>query len=217
MKSQFQPKLSILPAAQRRLWAELSDVPSSFVLCGGTAIALHLGHRSSVDFDFFAPHGFDPDVLFDQIGFLRDSKPIQKSANTLTCAVDRGGIINVSFFGTPSMRLINPPTVSSDNDVRIASLLDLAGMKAAVVQKRPEAKDYIDLDAIIEQTGIGLPTALAAAKLLYGAKFNPALTLKSLCFYGDGNLYDVPPEAQGRLVAAVKNVDANALPSIDRP
>ena len=45
--------LTILPSAQRRLWDELRDVPETFILYGGTAIALQIGHRHSVDFDFF--------------------------------------------------------------------------------------------------------------------------------------------------------------------
>jgi hypothetical protein len=49
----FAPRLEILPPAQRKLWNELSETPREFVLYGGTALALHLGHRHSVDFDFF--------------------------------------------------------------------------------------------------------------------------------------------------------------------
>ena len=45
--------LEILPATQKRLWEELTDVPKQFILFGGTAIALYLGHRDSIDFDFF--------------------------------------------------------------------------------------------------------------------------------------------------------------------
>jgi hypothetical protein len=70
----------------------------------------------------------------------------------------------VSFFGTPTIQLVEPPHVAHDNKLRIASLVDLAGMKAAVVQKRAEAKDYVDLDAIIRETEIDLPTALSAAR-----------------------------------------------------
>ena len=54
MEEIFHPRLDILPPEQRRLWNELGSVPTEFVLYGGTAIALHLGHRDSVDFDFFA-------------------------------------------------------------------------------------------------------------------------------------------------------------------
>ncbi len=48
----------------------------------------------------------------------------------------------------------------------VASLLDLAGTKVAVVQKRAEAKDYLDIDVLIRH-GIDLPTALAAGRIVY--------------------------------------------------
>jgi hypothetical protein len=50
---EFLTHLEVLPAAQRRLWSEFSEVADEFVLYGGTALALHLGHRHSIDFDFF--------------------------------------------------------------------------------------------------------------------------------------------------------------------
>ena len=215
MSTTFEPKLSILSEQQRRLWAELGDVPGSFVLCGGTAVALHLGHRTSVDFDFIASEEFDPDVLYVKTPFLKDSTALQKSANTLTCLVDRGGPVQISFFGASTIRLIEPPHVAPDNDLKIASLVDLAGMKAAVVQKRAEAKDYLDLDAIIVQGLVDLPGALAAGKAIYGRAFNPEITLKSLCYFSDGNLSTLPREVQDRLAAAVKSVDLDHLPELD--
>src|SRR3972149_3224347 len=149
MAAKFKPELQLLQGPQRRLWGELRDVPGSFVLCGGTAVALHLGHRQSVDFDFLGSAEFDPDALYHEIPFLKGTQPLQKSASTLTCLVDRGGPVRVSFFGAPTVRLIESSLVAPDNGLRVASLLDLAGMKAAVVQKRAEAKDYLDLDAML--------------------------------------------------------------------
>jgi hypothetical protein len=198
------------------LWDELKSVPSTFVLCGGTAVALQLGHRSSVDFDFISEAEFDSDKLQAEIPFLEGIRPAQKSANTLTCVVDRNGPVQVSFFGTPSIRLIATPHVAEDNHLRVASLLDLAGMKAAVVQKRAEAKDYIDLDAIIQNTEIDLPTALAAATVLYGAAFNPELTLRSLSYFGDGSLPTLAGAIRDRLAKAVVAVDLSRLPPIVR-
>jgi len=215
LASEIELNLTVLPEAQRRLWGELRAVPSQFVLCGGTAIAIQLGHRASLDFDFIAPEEFDPDSLHDSTDFLEGSKVIQKAASTLTCQVDRQGPIQVSFFGTPTLRLIERPLVAADNGLRIATLLDLSGMKAAVVQKRAEAKDYLDLDAIIIKGGIDLSVALAAASAMYGSKFNPELTLKSLCYFGDGNLNTLPHETQDRLAAAVCAVDLKQLPRID--
>jgi Nucleotidyl transferase AbiEii toxin, Type IV TA system len=216
MAPTFEPKLSALQEPQRRLWPELADVPGTFVLCGGTAVALQLGHRRSIDFDFIAAEVFDPDTLYATTPFLRGSKAVQKSAGTLTCVVERGGPVQVSFFGVPTLRFVEAPRVATDNGLQVASLLDLAGMKAAVVQKRAEAKDYLDLDAIINQGKIDLPTALAAARAIYGPVFNPELTLKSLCYFGDGNLPTLRREVQDRLAVAVKAVDCDKLPSVGR-
>ena len=60
-------ELSILPEPQLLLWEELAITPGKFVLYGGTAIALQLGHRESVDFDFFTDQTFDPQSLYDEI------------------------------------------------------------------------------------------------------------------------------------------------------
>lgn len=55
------PRLDVLPAAQRTLWGKLADVARfPFVLYGGTAVALYLGHRESVDFDFSSHRAFQP-------------------------------------------------------------------------------------------------------------------------------------------------------------
>ncbi len=215
MAIDFQPNLSILEAAQKRLWSELIDVPSKFVLCGGTAVALRLGHRSSIDFDLFGTEVFDPDVLYDSIPFLDQSRVIQKSGSTLTCLVDRGGPVQVSFFGVPNIKLTQTPSIVSENDLRVASLLDMAGLKAAVVQKRAEAKDYIDIDAILVQGEINLPQALSAGKLIYGSSFHPQNTLKALSYYEDGNLKTLSAEVKSRLAAAVKAVNLDRLPQLN--
>jgi hypothetical protein len=209
----FEPKLEILPDAQRALWPELAAIPAEFVLCGGTAIAVQLGHRQSVDFDFFGSRAFDPAQLYATVPLLDGSTILQQAANTLTCRVDRGDPVIVSFFGVPTLRRVAAPLIAHDNNLRIASLLDLAGMKAAVVQQRAEAKDYIDLHALLG-AGIGLPTALAAAGVIYGERFNPQLTLKALSFFGDGDLPSLPTSMQQRIIGAVRSVDLDQLPML---
>lgn len=95
---------------------------------------------------------------------MAGAKVIQRDANTLSFIVDRGGPVKVSFFGVPNLARLAPPHVAKDTGLQVASLLDLAGTKASVVQLRAEAKDYMDIDALITLGGIGLPTAVAAAR-----------------------------------------------------
>ena len=211
--SLFSPKLEILPVPQRRLWDELAAIPDAFTLYGGTAIALHLGHRDSIDFDFFGKEHFDPDRLLGSLAFLSRPEIIQRKADALTVRVDRGGPVLVSFFATPHLGRIEAAAVSPDNRLKLASLIDLAGMKADVVQKRAEGKDYLDIDAILS-AGIDLPHALSAARIIQGPGFNPQITLKALSFFGDGGLPALPEALKRRLQKAVRDVDVDNLPAM---
>ena len=209
----FSPRLDILPPPQRRLWGEFGALPAAFTLYGGTAIALHLGHRASVDFDFFGTETFDPRTLAADLPFLRGAALTQVAPQTLSATVDRGGPVRVSFFGLPDLPRLAPPHVSPGVGVRIASLLDLAGTKASVVQVRAEAKDYVDVDALIA-AGIDLPRALAAGRAIYGNAFVPQITLKALSSFEDGDLATLPAALKQRLADAVRAVDLDALPTL---
>lgn len=211
---EFSPRLDVLPEAQRRLWSELATVPGEFTLYGGTALALHLGHRKSVDFDFFGKRAIDVTALEGGISFLADAEVIQREKNTLSAIVDRGGPVKVSFFGVPKLKQLTSPLVSKDNRLKVASLIDLAGTKASVLQVRAEAKDYIDMDALIRIGGVGLPFALSAAEKLYGPSFNPEITLKALAYFEDGNLRELPTDMKFRLADAVSKVDLDHLPNV---
>ena len=215
--SEFLPHLEILPPAQRRIWAELSEIPRDFVLYGGTALALHLGHRDSADFDFFSSRSFDVHALEKGIRFLAGAQIVQREANTLTAVVERGGPVKISFFGLPELPRLQPFHVVKDNGLQVASLLDLAGTKASVVQVRAEARDYIDIDALLRLGRISLPNALVAAGQIYGPSFNPEITLKALSYFDDGNLRDLPEDMKVRLATAAREVDLDNLPTIEQP
>src|SRR4051812_34166972 len=80
----LDPHLAVLPRAQRDVWSALAPAaPLSFVLYGGTAIALHLGHRHSVDFDFFRAKPLEKDEIRWQIEIVSAATPLQDQVNTL--------------------------------------------------------------------------------------------------------------------------------------
>jgi hypothetical protein len=205
------PRLDILPAAQRALWPELAEIPPDFVLYGGTALALRLGHRTSEDFDFFSNQSFQPDELERRIPFLAGSARLQSSPNTLVSQVDRNGPVKVSFFGGLTLRRVQDPEIVAEPRLAIASLLDLAATKVKVVQDRAETKDYIDLNRLLEER-IDLGSALGAALAVYGRTFNPLLSLKALSYFADGDLASLPSAVRSRLTEAVRKVDADRTP-----
>jgi len=70
-----RPTSKSRPAAQRNSWKKLDATPEHFTLYGGTALALHPEHRTSVDFDFFSNEPLDPDVLPLSIPYLDSADP----------------------------------------------------------------------------------------------------------------------------------------------
>jgi hypothetical protein len=209
----FKPNLSILPSPQLRLLPELDATPEMFTLYGGTALALRLGHRVSVDFDFFSNQPFDPDELYSSIPCLEGTERIQVSKNTLTCRIVREDApVLVSFFGALGFGQVETREQPAGYSFFVDSLLDIAGTKIAVIQKRAEVKDYLDIDVLL-QHGIELQTILAAGRVVYGQAFNPVISLKALSYHGD--MPALSAEVGQRLTDAVAKVNLENLPLLN--
>lgn len=207
----FTPKLGILLPPQRSLWDELRQTPPEFVLYGGTALALRLGHRHSQDFDFFSNNSFVPESLRKRIQFLQDAEISQMEANTLTAIVDRNGPVKVSFFGGLTLNRVYNPDITEDNKVRVASLLDVAATKLSTIQQRAQARDYEDIAAIVK-AGVSLAQVIGAATAVYGNVFNGALSLKALTYFSDGDLPNLSSPTQKKLRELAGQVNLKEIP-----
>jgi hypothetical protein len=214
MPSLFTPNLKILPRGQRELWPLLSAVPACFTLYGGTALAIQLGHRESIDFDFFSSQGFDPSQLHASLGFLRSGRVTQSSTNTLSCVVSLAKEqAQVSFFGDLPLARVEDPLLTDDNRIHVASLVDVGGMKLSVIQKRGEAKDYVDIAALLD-AGQTLERLLSAGQTIYGRQFNPAVALRALGFFDDLKGDQLSPAAKRTILDAVATARLDNLPAL---
>jgi hypothetical protein len=211
--TRFAPRLDVLPAAQRALWPELACLPSGFVLYGGTALALRLGHRTSVDFDFFAHDPLDHHALERAVPWLREGEALQEEPNARTVLVRAGGgSVKVSLFGNIAFGRVGDPEATDDGVLRVASLLDLAGTKVKALLQRVESKDYLDVAALLD-AGVPIEHILGAARALFGAAFNPLVAQKTLAYFEGGDLASLPGEVKRRLTAhATRDVEVPALP-----
>lgn len=152
------PRLDILPRQQQALWAELARVPPHFVLYGGTAVAIRLGRRESVDFDFFSSDPFGSDDVRAALPWLARGETVQEAPNTLTVVVHREDMpVRVSFFGAIETGRIGVPEITDDGVVTVASADDL---------QRAEGKDYQDIAALL-RAGRPLDRALAGAAAMW--------------------------------------------------
>ena len=212
MLATFEPRLDILPPAQQRLWPDLAQIPEAFTLHGGTAIALRLAHRPSVDFDFFASDPFAPNDLLQKISFLQGGTIRQSAPNTLTVTIERNGPVQVSFFGGLDLGQVALADRANGPGIKVASLLDLAGFKMAVLPQRVEVKDYVDVHTLLTKGNIPLATMLASAKIIYGSQFNPLIALKALAYLDDRALAGLSADMRRELIAAIEATNLQDLP-----
>jgi hypothetical protein len=160
----------------------------SFYMAGGTGCALHLGHRLSHDFDFFAPRKFGlcpiQNSLRNQGSFVLD----YSEANTLVGRFDR---TKISFFYYPYPLLEETIDIGG---VRIASLLDIGCMKIDAISSRGTKRDFVDLYFILNKLKIDLKSFFKYFEQKYGpAGFNRHHVLKSLIYFDDA---DKDPEPE---------------------
>ncbi|MBU6411042.1 MAG: nucleotidyl transferase AbiEii/AbiGii toxin family protein [Verrucomicrobia bacterium] len=210
----FAPKLESLPAPQRKLWPEMARVPKHFVLYGGTAVALHYGHRASADFDFFTSEPVNPDELMRSLGFLRGGKPLQAATNTLEVEVVRGEAIRIQFLGGLSHRRVGDPLETDDKVLRVASPLDLLATKLRTIWMRGQMKDFLDIDELLRQ-GVGLKNGLGAAYAVFNGEFNSHISLRALGYFDDGDLPSLPEAVKKRLMKEVNSTIGEALPQFE--
>lgn len=210
MSRTFIPCMDVLPRSQRLLWPMLRPAVSlGLVLYGGTAIALRLGHRISVYFDFFTDRPLKRQALKAAFPFLEHATILQDQPEALTVLIsehhDEGEYVKVSFFGTLSFGRVGDPEVTEDEVVVVASLDDLMATKLKVLLQRIEAKDYQDIAALLK-AGVSLEKGLAAARAMYGLEFQPSEALKAMVYFEGGDLHAVSGHDRERLIEAASQV-----------
>ena len=198
------------------MWPDLKpSVGLGLVLYGGTAIGLRLGHRPSIDFDFFTEKPFQRPALDNAFPFLKGARVLQEQPNTLTLLTPsrEGGAeeVKISFFGNLDFGRIGKPQTTEDGVLQVASLDDLMATKLKVLLQRVEAKDYRDIAAMVE-AGVPLEKGLAGAAQMYGPAFQPSESLKAMVYFDGGDLGSLPQRDREILILASQRV--RELPNV---
>jgi hypothetical protein len=164
------------------LLKELMQFPTldKFILVGGTALALQIGHRISVDLDFFTKQNFDSRELGELLGKTFGMTVDRLKNNTLA-----GQIKGVKIdFLTHDYRDVNP-VLSLDN-IRFASTKDIAAMKLnAIVGNGTRLKDFVDIAYL--SSSMCLREMIESYEKKYSTS-NPMMPLKALAYHKDINL-----------------------------
>jgi hypothetical protein len=180
--------IEALPQETKRNLALLADagLTESFYLAGGTAAALHLGHRISIDLDFFRPDPFDSSQLAARLSDLGQFRLERLADNTLLGELEG---VRTSFFCYHYPLLVEPVSVLG---VKVAGIEDIAAMKLDAISRRGTRRDFIDL-YFIAQSGLTLSEALQCYQRKYvGLNLNLVHLVKSLTYFADAETDPMP-------------------------
>jgi len=149
-----------------------------FYLAGGTALALKIGHRASLDFDFYTEKNFKAEQIYFQFQGEKPRKILLRTISEDTLLLEINDIA-ISLFTYP-YPLLKPLTKSEY--LNIASLEDIAAMKTIAIIQRGLMRDFIDLYFLLKK--FSLESILKFTKKKYPG-FNEYLALQSLTYFED--------------------------------
>lgn len=169
----------ILTSNQKELLIWISQFQREFYLVGGTAIALYLGHRQSVDFDMFKQGTINHKRNLERLtqsGFqYQITRRVPEQMNCLLNGV------KLTFFQYP----FDVPTTKKEGvPFRIPTLLDLAAMKAYALGRRSKWKDYVDLYFLLTEY-FTLEQVCERATTIFGELFSEKMFRAQLSYFDD--------------------------------
>ena len=156
-----------------------------FYLAGGTALALHLGHRTSEDLDFFAEALFDEAILLQYLQTLTDFHLVSQGPHTIHAGIQG---TKVSFLGY-AYPLLCP--FAEFLRVRVADIEDIACIKISAIAARGTKRDFIDLYAAAQSSGLK-PLLDRFGRKFAGSRQNMLHVLKSLTYFADAEKDPMP-------------------------
>lgn len=150
-----------------------------FGLVGGTAIALHIGHRQSIDFDLFSLREFDNFRIRQRISKTHKIDEVIRDEDGQYTLLIQG--VRFTFFYYPFKILFSE---NFDRIIKLPDPLALAAMKAYALGRRPKWKDYVDLYFIIKHH-FPIKDIEAKADQIFKKEFNKKLFLTQLAYFKD--------------------------------
>lgn len=148
-------------------------------LAGGSALALHLGHRRTVDLDWFTKNTVEPDVLLADLRGI--GRPVEVAQNDEGTFLGRVGAVQYSVFRY-RYDVVDVPL--EYGGCTIASVRDIAAMKMTAIVQRATKRDYVDLHAILVTARVPLSAIVATMRQKYPG-LQPTTAVRALTHFSD--------------------------------
>ncbi len=184
----------ILTSGQIQLLPLIKKFAVHFGLVGGTAVALQLGHRRSIDFDLFSQKEFNNDQIMSLVKKKYPVKHIYIDTSTeLTIMIKE---IKLTFYAYPYKI---PYVKKFEKVIKMPDLLTLAAMKAFALGRRAKWKDYVDLYSILQN--YPFKDIVKKTKRIFKGQFNEKLFREQLSYFKDINYSEPIEYLPGRAVS----------------
>ncbi|NCA93844.1 MAG: hypothetical protein EOM84_01565 [Sphingobacteriia bacterium] len=162
-----------------------AGISAQFYLAGGTALAIQLGHRKSIDLDFFSRDDFSIEKLKKELSSLGEFVVIDQDQGTLNASLDG---VKVSFLRYDYIRLY--PYIAFEN-INLADERDIAAMKIDAASSRGSKKDFIDLYFLLQKYSLAELIGFFEKKFA-DIKYNKMHIFKSLVYFSDAEDEPMP-------------------------
>lgn len=157
----------------------------NFYLAGGTALAIQLGHRESIDLDFFSRRKFSVSDMEKELSSIGKFILSKKDDRTLDGVLDG---VKISFFHY-DYGLLYP--LINFNNIQIADERDIACMKLDAISSRGSKKDFIDIYFLLEKYSLSELINFFSKKYK-NIEYNKLHILKSLTYFVDAEDEPMP-------------------------
>ena len=169
----------ILNTDQIALLPLVKEFKRSYYLVGGTAIALQIGHRRSIDFDLFKLTPINHKQILSKISTLNARPIITRRVDDQLNLILQG--VKFTFFEYP---FDVPATIKFEDVLKMPNLLDLAAMKAYALGRRSKWKDYVDLFFILSNH-FTIKEISERSTEIFGDLFSEKQFRAQLCYFDD--------------------------------
>lgn len=202
----------VISPAVANMARDLANLPalSHFYLAGGTALALHLGHRRSIDLDFFSAQAFDEDALIATMQSLPLLSVLSKSPQTVYLHLSG---TKLSFIGY-NYPVLYP--LEQFQGLAVAEVRDIACMKLSALASRGSRRDFVDLYVVARQYGLPYLLGLFQRKFAQ-ANYNLLHVRKSLAYFVDAEKEPMPDMLVPLSWKEVKEFFLGAVRSLETP
>ena len=169
----------VLTENQKRLLPFISSFSKDYYLVGGTAIALQIGHRYSIDFNLFT------NTVVNTLKIKKNLNKFNFGYRTRHQAYDQ---LHIDVFDVKLTFFEYPYRIKADlwfeKYCRMPQLLDLAAMKCLALGGKAKWKDYVDLYFLIKNR-FTLTQIIEKAIEIFSENFNPKLLRQQLAYFND--------------------------------